>query len=154
MVDDVENMAVRIAKRVSRPWGVTLPDAVNDAVVILLTIREEEVPKAGVDTQAWYYVRALGMLRDKYHSQMTRTPPTAALPSNLSVDDADPSVSLDVESAIENLPPRLAYVARAALIESRSQREIAEHLGIQQSAVHRLVTQARESLARILKDYN
>lgn len=167
----LEGWGRRVASVIARrPPDVTWEDAVQDAVVVILTVLDRmaagraNVP-ADVSQAQYLFVRAAGDLRDKYGKvwkHLIKGPAFVSFedarvgPFDPADPAAPPSVtaeeSLDIQDALEAIPPSHRAVAHAYYFQGYPIAKIASMRGVSQPAVSKMLEAARDGIARYLSN--
>lgn len=131
------------------PDGITLEDAKQDAIVLLLEWDERMPDRAHLVT------KVRGVLRDRYGKLWARhyTHPQVSMDGPVATEGAqgegDPAA--DVQQAILLLPPRQRKVIVLHL-RGLTQAKIGEELGYSQSYVCQLLNAAKAKLRELLEE--
>jgi RNA polymerase sigma factor (sigma-70 family) len=148
-------LASRVVSRFRRglPFGVTVADARQEAVLHLLQQQTRYDPACGVNRDAWIVTKVTGIMRDLYGKAWRRQFKHPAVSDDgLPLPANEPSavnVTLDVREALGLLTP----IQRAVMelhLQEMTQREIALTLEITQPYVSQVLKAAREAIADLL----
>lgn len=116
-------------------------DVVSDVFLKILTL--EKSLKSDEHTKAWLIRVTINRCRDIFRAQKNiaadETPQQAA-------DFAPVDEKLDIEAALEQMPPKLRTVLYLYYYEEYGTREIAKMLGIPKSTVTTSLSRARKML--------
>lgn len=157
------SLSKRVARSVSRPPGVMVEDAENDAVVAALRVAPDYPTTEASATVAfpnWIFTRVRGILLDQYGTAYRRQARCAVNPVDPSTltnrpgrgaDPADQAIAaLDLREAIAKLPAKQRAAVTAVYLDGRTQEDVAAQLGVGQSAVSQLLDRARARLRDLL----
>lgn len=139
------------------PPGITHQDAVQDALVVILRVKDDWNARIHLcERDAFLVMRAWGDLKDQYgrgwrEEYVRRDSAPTPIPSSAeSAESAD--IQMDVRAALAVLTDREREVMEMHLDE-KSQDEIGKALRITQSAVSQIMTRARSKMQEFLGAY-
>ncbi len=143
------------------PPGWSRRDTENAIVALICELQYEHSARApDVNFDAWIITRTWGDLSDRFareyrhyrdHQGLDALGPRVAVEQDEAKQAAD--TALDVQSAIDKLPPAQARVIRLQM-RGMTQTEIAKEVGVAQPYVQRLLKFARVALAEHLGAYS